>query len=310
MAKNDIIEWLLSGDISIQYQVYRDLFGVDRKELKNKIEKEGWAAQFLSLQNQNGHWGTSFYQPKWTSTHYTLLDLKNLCISNRNKACRQIINQILKTRKAPDGGINPAKTVPKSDVCVCGMFLNYACYFNVPENNLKSIVDFILTQQMQDGGFNCHSNIKKAFHSSLHTTLSILEGIHEYEKYNYTYRLQELKKASQESVEFMLQHKLYQSHRTGKTIDKKMLMLSYPSRWRYDILRALDYFQNAGIDYDVRMDEALKILKLKQRSNKTWNLQAKHIGQVHFDMEEIGKPSRWNTLRALRVLRHFIHANI
>lgn len=82
-------------------------------------------------------------------------------------------------------------------------------------------------------------------------------------------------------------------------------MLSYPSRWRYDILRALDYFRLAGIAYDNRMDDAMEILLKKRRKDGKWPLQSKHPGQTHFDMEEVGKPSRWNTLRALRVLRHF-----
>ncbi|MDY6866015.1 MAG: hypothetical protein SVY15_08620 [Halobacteriota archaeon] len=97
----------------------------------------------------------------------------------------------------------------------------------------------------------------------------------------------------------------FQSHRTGEIIDKKMLMLSYPSRWRYDILRALDFFQEAGIDYDERMNPAIEILLKKRRKDGRWPLQMKHKGQVHFDMEETGKPSRWNTLRVMRVLRWF-----
>jgi hypothetical protein len=84
-----------------------------------------------------------------------------------------------------------------------------------------------------------------------------------------------------------------------------MLMLSYPSRWKYDILRALDYFQFAGSNYDPRMQDALDILKKKRRKDHKWPVQAKHPGQTHFDMEKTGSPSRWNTLRALRVLKHF-----
>ena len=102
-----------------------------------------------------------------------------------------------------------------------------------------------------------------------------------------------------------MQHRLFRSDRTGEIIDRKMLMLSYPSRWRYDILRALDYFHCAGIDYDPRTQDALDILKKKQRKDYKWPVQAKHPGQTHFDMEKTGGPSRWNTLRAMRVLRHF-----
>ena len=101
------------------------------------------------------------------------------------------------------------------------------------------------------------------------------------------------------------QHKLFQSDRTGKIIDKKMLMLSYPSRWRYDILRALDYFRSAGVEYDTRMDDAVQVVLKKRRADNRWPLQARHPGQTHFEMEKTGGPSRWNTLRALRALNYF-----
>ena len=121
----------------------------------------------------------------------------------------------------------------------------------------------------------------------------------------YEYRLEELQEAADKSRAFLLQHRLFRSDRTGDIIDEKMLMLSYPSRWRYDVLRALDHFQFAGINYDPRMQDALDVLMEKQRKDNTWPVQAKHPGQTHFDMEKTGGPSRWNTLRALRVLRHF-----
>jgi hypothetical protein len=185
------------------------------------------------------------------------------------------------------------------------MFLNYACYFKVEEGALRSIVDFMIDQQMQDGGFNCQANRKGAVHSSLHSTISVLEGILEYAANNYVYRLEELTQIAAESREFMLQHYLFRSDRTGETIDKRMLMLSYPSRWRYDILRALDYFQCSDVNYDPRMQNALDVLWKKRRKDNRWPVQAKHPGQTHFDMEITGGPSRWNTLRALRVLKHY-----
>lgn len=305
MRINDIIKWLLEGDVSIQYQVYRDLLSIDRDELKNRISTEGWGAQFLSFRKKEGHWGQRFYQPKWISTHYTILDLKNLSISPKNEEIKQSILQVNQKLKGPDGGIFPIGTDKKCDVCVNGMFLNYASYFRIKENNLNSIVDFLLYEHMKDGGFNCHSNTNGAVHSSLHTTISVLEGILEYTKNGYRYRLKELQEAEDKSIEFLLQHRLFQSHRTGNIIDKKMLMLSYPSRWKYDILRALDYFQFAGINYDPRMQDAIDILMKKRRKDNKWPVQAKHPGQTHFEMEHAGGPSRWNTLRALRVLKHF-----
>ena len=234
-----------------------------------------------------------------------MLDLRYLEIDKLNDQARNTVKVIVNTCKDPDGGINPAKTVANSDVCINGMFLVYACYFGVAERDLHSVIDFILSQQLPDGGFNCCSNRSGARHSSLHTTLSILEGILEYICNGYTYRLEELKRAQAQSQEFILEHKLYKSSRTGEVIDKRFLMLSYPSRWRYDILRALVYFQQAQVPYDPRMADAFDVLLRKRRPDGTWPLQAKHPGQTHFDMEPLSKPSRWNTLRALRVLNYF-----
>jgi hypothetical protein len=303
--KDQLLAWLLEGDVSIQYQVHRDLLATEKPTLRDRIATEGWGARFLSFRKKEGHWGQRFYQPKWISTHYTILDLKNLAISPSNKEIRQSLLQIIQTLKGPDGGIFPIGAEKKSDVCVNGMFLNYAAYFGTDEDDLTSIVDFILSEHMIDGGFNCESNGKGAMHSSVHSTISVLEGILEYARNGNRYRLKELQDSADKGRTFLLQHKLFRSDRTGKIIDKKMLMLSYPSRWRYDILRALDYFQFAGINYDPRMQDALDILKKKRRKDNKWPVQAKHPGQTHFEMEKTGGPSRWNTLRAMRVLNHF-----
>ena len=305
MKNQQIIQWLLEGDVSIQYQVYRDLLGENRQDLQKRIATEGWGQKFLSQRKPNGHWGQRFYQPKWTSTHYTLVDLRNLGISQDHPLIKETIEMILANEKAPDGGILPIGKPQLSDLCINGMFLNYACYFKSDEDKLRSVVDCILNQVMPDGGFNCESNRLPTRHSSLHTTISVLEGISEYEIQGYTYRLSEIQRARQTAVEFILMHQLFLSDRTGEIINKDFLKLSYPSRWRYDILRALDYFQHANTPWDDRMEPAIAALQKKQNKDLTWNVQAKHPGQVHFDMEKAGKPSRWNTLRALRVLNRY-----
>ena len=302
---SEIINWLLEGDVSIQYQTSRDLLGNDRDDLRSRIATEDWGKRVLSLQREDGHWGIKFYQPKWTSTHYTLLDLKNLGIAPDNPQIRKSVNKILKEEKGEDGGINPSGIIKESDVCVNGMVLNYASYFKAKEEDLKSVVDFILDQKMNDGGFNCHFNRSGATHSSLHSTLSVAEGISEYVLNGYKYRLQELQEAAKTSEEFILLHQLYISDRTGKIMRPEFLRLPYPSRWKYDILKALDYFRMSGLEYDVRMQPALDKLLSKRKKDGTWGLSAKHPGQVHFEMEKAGESSRWNTLRALRVLKHF-----
>ncbi len=305
MTDKQRILWLLDGDVSIQYQTYRDLLDIEKPGLRSKIEHEGWGLHFLSCQKQDGHWGQRFYQPKWISTHYTLLDLKNLTISPDCKPIKETINKVLLTEKGMDGGILPTGIHQTSDVCVTGMVLNYAAYFKADQSKLKSVIDFLLAEKMNDGGFNCLSNTVGATHSSLHSTLSVLEGILEYQLNGYEYRLNELEKAKTESEEFILRHRLFRSHRTGEIITPRFLKLCYPSRWYYDILRAMDYFQLANVTYDNRMDDALETLIKKKTKDGLWKLSSKHPGQTHFDMEQAGKPSRWNTLRALRVLKHY-----
>lgn len=305
MENEDIINWLLEGDVSIQYQVYRDLLSVHREDLRNRIASEGWGYRLLSLQKENGHWGRKFYQPKWTSTHYTLLDLKNLGVSPQHPQIRKTITMVLKEEMGKDGGINPSRTIKNSDVCLNGMFLNYASYFTMDERKLQSIVDFILLQRMDDGGFNCRFNRSGARHSSLHSTLSVLEGILEYSLNGYVYKARELKQLEATSKKFIVRHRLFMSDRTDEIINKSFLRLSYPSRWKYDILRALDYFRLSGSPFDQRLKPAIDALNKKKMKDNRWALQASHPGQTHFNMERVGKPSRWNTLRALRVLKRF-----
>lgn len=195
----------------------------------------------------------------------------------------------------------------KSDVCINRIFLNYASYFQADVKELNAVIDCLLAEIIPDGGYNFRSNRSKAVHSSLHSTLSVLEGFIAYEHHGYTFRIDKVKEAINSSMdkEFVLMHRLYISDRTGNIIDKNFLRLSYPRRWRYDILSALDYFQYSTAPWDQRMQSALDALLKKRNKDGTWNVHAKHPGETHFDMEKAGRPSRWNTLRALRVLHYF-----
>ena len=305
MDQRHIFDWLLEGDVSIQYQVQRDLLASNRKDLQDRISEEGWGKRLLSFRNPDGHWGKKFYQPKWTSTHYTLLDLRDLCLRQNHPTAQDAIQMVLENEIAVDGGILAIGKTGLSDLCINGMFLNYASYFKANEDGIKSVVDCILAQRMGDGGFNCRSNRFKTVHSSLHTTLSVLEGLCEYESNNYQYRIQEVLEAKRSAVEFILMHQLFLSDRTGEIINKDFLKLTYPRRWRYDILSALECFRKGAVKWDERMKPSMRILLEKRNKDATWNVQAKHPGKVHFEMEMAGRPSRWNTLRAMRVLNFY-----
>jgi hypothetical protein len=304
-----IIKWLLQGDVSIQYLTHKYLLNEDIGKLHNlrkRIANEGWGKRYLDARNPSGHWGRGFYQPKWISSHYTLLDLRYLEIEPV-EPISETIALILAQSRAPNGSINESRSLPSGDVCVNGMFLNYAAFFGTPQEQLKSMVDYLLDNIMLDGGFNCEGKTKGATHSSMHTTISALEGIWEYIKAGYPYRVHELQQAKRNAEEFLLMHQLFKSDRTGEVINNKWTMLSFPSRWYYDILRALVYFVDAGVPHDPRLNAALELLLSKRRKDGTWPVQAKHPGLVHFDMEQAGAPSRFNTLRALRVLKNYAH---
>ena len=246
-----------------------------------------------------------FYQPKWTSSHYTLLDLRNLCLAPDNEFIRSTIDIIADHERGADGGIHPIGSGQNSDVCINGMFLNYASYFKTDEKKLYSIADSILHEIMPDGGFNCRTTRSGAKHSSLHSTISVLEGLFEFQKSGTTYRKKDIISAKESGEEFILTHQLFISDRTGEIINKDFLKMPYPCRWRYDILRAMDYFRYSGRKWDKRMEPALGVILSKRNKYGTWNLNAAYPGKVHFKMEQTGKPSRWNTLRAMRVLKHY-----
>ena len=307
--ETEVIEWLLDGDPAICYQTRRDLLGEDggsasMRAWQARIATEGWGKAFLDAQNPDGSWARGFYQPKWTSTHYTLLDLRLLEAPRTLEACRIAINDIAAKHKSEDGGINPAGTIKEADVCINGMFMTYGCYFGIDAAALGSVVDFVLSQQLPDGGWNCRYNRSGARHSSMHSTLSVLEGIAEYIRRGYSYRGPELEAAADAGRGFLLMHRLYKSDRTGQVIHPSFLTFAFPPRWKYNVLRALDYFRLVSAPWDDRMSHAVAVVKSKRKPDGRWPVQAAHPGQVHFVMEKGRSPSRWNTLIALRVLKH------
>jgi hypothetical protein len=297
-----VIEWLLSGDVAVQYQTARDLLRRDDPALQARIAEEGQGAALLAARGPGGHWGRGFYAPKWTSSHYTLLELRNLCLPPDHPAPRETVSLILTTEKGRDGGLNPSRAILHSDACINGMALNYASYFGADQGLLESIVDFLLAERMPDGGFNCRRNRSGAMHSSLHTTVSTLEGITEYGRAGYTYRLDELAAAAAASVEFLLLHRLYRSERTGRVIDPEFTRLHHPPRWHFDILRGLDALRDRQLPHDPRMDDALGVLRGRQRPDGRWVANRGYAGQTHIPSPRGGQPSRWVTLVAARVL--------
>lgn len=300
-----VLAWLLDGDVAVAYQATRDLLGRDDPALQARIATEGHGAALLAAQGPEGHWGRGFYQPKWTCSHYTLLELKNLGLHPTAPRPRQAVARILAEGTGPDGGLNPSGTVRASDVCINGMALGYAAYFGADTALLAGIVDFVLGQRMPDGGFNCRSNRSGARHSSVHSTTSVLEGVTEYLRRGHEHRARELETAAAGAVEFLLRHRLYRSERTGAPIHPELTRLHHPSRWYYDVLRGLDALRDAGVDRDPRMGDALDLLRRRRRPDGRWVVNRAYPGASHVPAPQAGRPDPWITLGALRVLARY-----
>lgn len=298
-----VFSWLLGGDPSIAYLTKRDLLGYEDLTEKSRIGRHGWCAEYLRHRNSDGSWGYSFYQPKWISTHYTLLELRNLAYDRSDKTIQKEIERI-SYQELLDKSIGRRVAIG-SDVCVCGMFLNYAAYFQVDGQALKHIVNFILGQKMEDGGYNCDHFRYDVKHSSLHSTLSVLEGFNSYCGSHYSYRIEEVRQAAQECVNFILDHKLFRSSTTDEIIDQKFLRMTYPFRWKYTVLRALHCLAEGNIKYDPRINDALTYVIEKRNKSGSWNLQSKFTGKEYFAPEDVGKPSRVITYFALKILKSY-----
>ncbi|MGA7096552.1 MAG: hypothetical protein WB245_03185 [Acidimicrobiia bacterium] len=293
-----IVDWLLDSDPAIRWQVHRDLIGSDRKVIeaeRKRVAREGWGARLLDLQGDDGNWGGGSYSPKWISTTYTLLLLRHLGADRSDPAVRSSIDRV------QDHVVMGARNWPffsySTEMCITGMALALGSYFLDDTSRLDQ-PEYILENQRQDGGWNCQTTSPR---SSFNTTISVLEGLLEYEKAIGGDRT--MAEARARAHEYLMERRLMYSLRTGELINKRWLLMSFPPRWFYDVLRALDYLCEAGVEPDPRCEEAVDVIRSKRRKDGTWPLQNRHPGKVHFEMEAgSGKPSRWNTLRALRVL--------
>ena len=312
-ASESTIRWLLDGDPAIRWQTLRDLTAAEPRRVEReraRIARDGWGARLLAKQDDNGTWaagkGTDvgLYTPKWTSTTYTMLLLRDFGLSPRNRQARRSCVPLLDAGLQADGGVaygTWAQWSKRGETCITGMVLSILSYFEYDDARVDTIASHLLEEQMPDGGWNCRRP-SGATHSSVHTTISALEGLRFYELFGR--RHAKASRAAQErGREFLLDHRLFRSHRTGEIIKSEFTRFSFPPRWHYDILRALDYFQAVSAPRDERAAEAVEIVRSRADDDGRWLQQHTYPGKTYFTLERQGEPGRWNTLRALRVLR-------
>lgn len=301
------IDWLMEGDPSIRWQTLRDLCDAPRQKWQRERERvatTGWGAQLLGLRDEAGTWGGGIYAPKWISTTYTLLELRELGLANDVKPAGESALLITDRLLGEAGSAHFERRLPQLDYCISGFIVSLLARFAPRDERLDLIVAQHVRAQMTDGGWNCAGQFKcGARHGSFHTTFNVLDGLRNCLEKDLTTHRKEMERAEKRALEFMLQHRLYRSDKTGEIISPRFMLFSYPVRWFYDVLRGLDYFQRANAPRDKRLSDAIELLEKKRRKDGTWTVQNRHPGKAFFEMEKPGQPSRWNTLRALRVLK-------
>lgn len=299
-----ITAWLLGGDASIRWQVKRDLLDADPGNVaaeRARVATTGWGADLLSRRDPAGTWDGGLYGPKWTSTTYTLLVLYRCGVPPDTPGMQQSVALLWDGARYFDGGLTPARSIDAPEACATSMYVTLARYYRYEESRVETAVDWLLDNQLPDGGWNCRTVRFGDRHGSFHTSISALEALAEVAKRDPG--RPEILEALERGSGFFLDHRLFKSHRDGSLADPVFTLLSFPPRWHYDVLRGLDHFRSVSAPRDERFRDALEVLEKRRRSDGTWPVQHKHSGKVWFDMERTGAPSRWNTLRALRVLR-------
>jgi hypothetical protein len=302
--KKVVIDWLLDSDPSIRWQVMRDLTDESDEIVageRSRVASEGWGSRLLDLQAPDGNWGGgAFVHKSWKSTMETLKLLIDLGLDPTSERARRAIGLVRENVTwGPYFGDSPY-FVGEVEPCINGRVLGAGAYFGEAGDRL---VDRLLGEQLEDGGWNCDSPPSKR--SSFHSTICVLEGLLEYEKAKGA--TSAVTDARDRGQEYLLQRGMFRSLSTGKVIDPDWTQFSFPPRWHYDVLRGLDYLRRAGVKPDHRIAEAVDLVESKRDSDGRWPLENSHAGEVHFDMEEgAGNPSRWNTLRAYRVLNWYL----
>ncbi len=306
-----VIKWLLDSDPAIRWQVMRDLTKEPAEIVaaeRARIAIEGWGAALLGRQNADGTWGTDAGEPfrRWNSTLATMQLLSEMGLDPKSQQALTAVNRLNDGYRWPPDFGSTKFFEGEVEPCINGRVLGLGAYFGQPN---QPLLERLLSEQLADGGWNCEVE-NGSVRSSFHTTIDVLEGLLEHEK--ATGSAPALTQARRRGEEFLLERKMFKSLTTGKPIefDKKTEAkvkwneFSFPVTWHYDILRGLDYFRATGARPDKRLAAAVDLVATKQHQNGRWPRQNIHRDPTNFEMEGTqGTASRWNTLRALRVLK-------
>ena len=308
------LDWLLDSDPAIRWQVLRDLVRAPAEVVaaeRARVATAGWGARLLALQGEDGQWAGGACFPArslnwraenkgqpWTATLPSLQLLGDFGVDPRSDRVRRAVALVRDHCRWEYAG-QPFFS-GEVEPCINGRTVMLGSYF---DQDVDGVVARLLSEQLEDGGWNCEVE-NGSVRSSFATTINVLEGLLAHDR--ATGGSSGSIAARRRGAEYLLERKLFRRKSTGDVVDPAWLQFSFPIRWHYDVLRALEYFRSVGDAPDPRMDEAIDLLRSKQQPDGTWLLENTYPGAVHFALEDgDGRPSRWNTLRALRVLRWY-----
>ena len=313
-----VIQWLLDSDPSIRWQTMRDLTDAPAEEVATecaRVATEGWGARLLALQGSDGAWAGAAWNHGWDSTMHVLTLLRELGLdptSDEGRHAVGLVRDHVRWRgwdwdgawRGPDFEGTPF-FVGEVEPCINGQVAASGAYFG---QDVQRIIVRLLSEQLSDGGWNCEAE-NGSTRSSFNTTICVLEALLEYELADGSGSRAEVRAARLRGEEYLLERRLFRRQSTGEVIERDRksdavwTRFSFPTWWHYDVLRGLEYLRRAGVTPDERVAEAIALVESKRDSDGRWPLENQYPGAMPVEIDESeGQPSRWNTLRALRVL--------
>lgn len=311
-----MISWLLDSDPAIRWQVLRDLLDAPERQWRAeraRVASSGWGARLLAVEDADGQWAGGAFVPAdfsypeweqvgqpWTATAFALDQLREFGLDPGSGPARRAVRLVGANSRWDEGGQRFFDG--EVEECINGRTVASGAYFGV---DVAPIVEGLVGERLADGGWNCE-RANGSVRSSFHTTINVLEGLLGFEA--ATGGTPGSRAARATGEEFLAARHLFRRLATGEPADERFLQLTHPNRWRYDILRGLDHFRSAaaltGASPDRRLAEAVELVRSRRLPDGTWPLDWRASGRVWFDVDDApGRPSRWVTLRALRVLR-------
>lgn len=298
----DVCDWLMAGDPIIRWQTQRDLLEEPAsiwEDERRKTLETGWGAQFLSALRPDGTWP----EARWTGAVWTLPQLIDCGLPADHPPLRASAQRFIDHNLTEARAKDEHWLLNRMDLCHLGFWLRIGSYFLGQDERLASTAKVVMAVALPDGGFNCRvRNEPDTQHSSFHTTFNVLEGLAAAVRAGNidaeSFRVAEMK-----ALDFMLEHQLYRSERTGDIVDVRFTHLTYPSHWHYTVLRGLDYIRETAEIGDQRLADPVALVESRRKPSGRWIVEKRIPGVEHFDMEKWGSESRWTTLKALRVLK-------